>query len=1217
MEGRSVGVTLAGFAGVGAIVAALGVSESARPVAGLLQTTAAAPQKGELLHVRVGHADSARASYRRGAELIEAYTRRRVGCVPARMAACTASKPAARDSLQVVIASVPDPFDSHLDWAYDAYVEALRRAMASAGYVPDRFWLPSATDSILVAVARGSTPDTSRLALKDVYPGVLLFRSANPEEHKLMLLYLVGELPTTGEHKEAFLAAVRERRLLLSDATSFSVSKGVRDTLLVAGPIFSGAAQSLRLAIDDAVRFVDPEIRGVRVVSGSATSARNQRVLTDRISRAGIAFHSTLNSDDAMRSVLLSTLVSLGLRDDQVAVLSESSTQYATRDTGSRFLTVTFPINIASLRNEVGDARESAGNSRSLPSLSQTARTRLELRDKSRPRENPPVISALTVPTLELMLGEIMQTLTDHEIRAVVIQATDVRDQLMLAREIRQRNRDAQVILFQGHRLLLRPEYASQLNGTLVLTSYPLFLENQWWSRTSGNASPRELLSLSSDAAIGTYNSVLTLLSLRANRIEYDSPTRRTCEPALPPVWLTAVAHGAFMPILATPATARLVAYLDTTEARKRAARATLDAAHGQHTGATLGAGVLAMLLVSACLVVLITRRGLGPLGANTVVRHAISYRRIEGYALVIHERIYATLLVIALVGVFVPLAATLLLMQPGLLARTAVWTITSLALVTIATGVADVLRLVWRTAPEGLRYARDDAEWRDGSSRETTDTRVMSELFRSGRLAQLRWIGEVTGRGLIALIGLGHLSLTLLYAVQLRDLALVDRPRFLLFAFRALKGWSGISPLPPLLLCGAGFALWSAWQWRLTHRLYAATTATEEVALRHARSRHGRTLNDSFTRTALFVDRARASLFRIHPTGGGFFLTLLLLVLATQMHAQHVGSIERLVMVDAAWQWSFDALFGLGTFAMLVTGAWALYRIMATWQALHGALGALGETPIINAFGRLPRHIAKLTRLNIFADSDKAATLNTANARWRELCRQLRELEHEFGSRPAAAVSDTDRGAHEALVSIIRRPVADCSFSTLDKRVRMRHVRRTLCALRAAWQSTNTTPAADGVVPHETRGATATISGAMRTAEEFIAIESVRCIESILHDVRLLASFLLVTLLLSVALLSSYPFQPQGLIKLAFIALLVGTVVVLFVVMTQMSRDDVLSAITRTDPGKVSWDTTLVLNIALFGAIPLLALLSSEFPAVRTLLFSWAEPMVRSLVKG
>jgi len=141
--------------------------------------------------------------------------------------------------------------------------------------------------------------------------------------------------------------------------------------------------------------------------------------------------------------------------------------------------------------------------------------------------------------------------------------------------------------------------------------------------------------------------------------------------------------------------------------------------------------------------------------------------------------------------------------------------------------------------------------------------------------------------------------------------------------------------------------------------------------------------------------------------------------------------------------------------------------------------------------------------------------------------------------------------------------------------------------------------------------------SAALRTAEEFLAIGSVRYIESVLHDLRLHAGFVLFTLLPSLTLLSAYPFQPQGIAKLAFIALVLSTIVVLFLVMTQMSRDGVLSNITRNDARKVSLDTAMVLNVALFGAIPLLVLLSSEVPSVRSFLFSWAEPMMRSLVKS
>ena len=1057
--------------------------------------------------------------------------------------------------------------------------------------------------------------DTQRVALHEVFPGVLLFRSASPDEHKLALLYLVNELPTTGEHKEAFLAAVRERRLLLSDTASFAVSRSVRDTLLVAGPIFSGAAQSLRLAIDDAARFVDPELKGVRVVTGSATNGRNQHTLADPPGPVGIAFQATLNSDDAMRKVLTATIDQLGLRNDQVAILSESSTQYGAQSMSSPWLSITFPINIASLRNEVGDGGTDP-RATAIPGLGPSARTRLELRDKSRPRENPPVVSALTVPTLELMLGEIVQTLADHEIRVVVIQATDIRDQLLLAREIRQRNRNAQIITFQAHRLLLRPEYAAQLNGTLVLTSYPLFLENQWWSRGADLHIPRELLTLSNDAAIGTYNSVLTLLHRNASRIEYDSPLSTRTGPATPPVWLTAVANSEFVPITVSSPDPTFQTYFGADAGLPHDHHATLDASGSAHAGAAIAIGGLGVLLLVSCGLVIGTRRPIPPPRRHAISSGDVSYHRIEAHSLLIHERIYATLLVIALSGMFVPAAVTLLLIQPDSLARIGVWFVSTIALPMVAFGTADVLLLIHRASGDGYRFAMFSAQWSAGSDANDTRRGLLRIAVQPGHLAQLRWFGEIVGRGIIALVSLLHFTLTLTYVVQLRDLAVRDRPRFLLFAYRALQGWSGVSPLLPLMLCGAGFAIWSAWQWRVTHRLHSATTATEEVALAHARSTRGQLLHDPLSRAATFVDAARASLFRIHPTGGGFVITAVLLVIGTMIYLQHVGSVERLVMAGSRSPASYDLLFWIGTYSMLVTGCWALYRIAATWSALQSALVALSETPILNAFSRLPRHVSKLTRLSIFANTENAATLHTISERWRELRRELRELRDTFSQPNSAPLGAADRDAAAAMLRVMHRHDTDKEFCGLPQRDRMRHIRRTAYALSAAWRAAETSPALDGSAPLEQRPPSKAIGAAMRTAEEFMAIECVRYVESVLHDLRLLASFLLMSLLLSVALLSSYPFQPQGIVKLAFIALLLGTVIVLFLVMTQMSRDDVLSSITRTEPGKVSWDTTLVLNLVLFGVIPLLALVSSEFPSVRTFLFSWAEPMLRSLGK-
>src|SRR5206468_4837370 len=88
-----------------------------------------------------------------------------------------------------LIAVVPDPLDSHLDWAFDAALESIRRAFERAGYVPDRYWLPwrPELDTLPGAAATAA-------ALRARAPGVILFRSA--EQTDLALVYLVGETPT-------------------------------------------------------------------------------------------------------------------------------------------------------------------------------------------------------------------------------------------------------------------------------------------------------------------------------------------------------------------------------------------------------------------------------------------------------------------------------------------------------------------------------------------------------------------------------------------------------------------------------------------------------------------------------------------------------------------------------------------------------------------------------------------------------------------------------------------------------------------------------------------------------------------------------------------------------------------------------------------------------------------------------------------------------------
>jgi len=123
--------------------------------------------------------------------------------------------------------------------------------------------------------------------------------------------------------------------------------------------------------------------------------------------------------------------------------------------------------------------------------------------------------------------------------------------------------------------------------------------------------------------------------------------------------------------------------------------------------------------------------------------------------------------------------------------------------------------------------------------------------------------------------------------------------------------------------------------------------------------------------------------------------------------------------------------------------------------------------------------------------------------------------------------------------------------------------------------------------------------------------------VDWVFQHLRYLASFLLVCLLVVVILLSAYPFQPQSALRVIHTVILIVAVATLVLVIIQMNRQPVLSAIANTTPGAVSWNSHFVGTLATYGALPLLTLLSTQFPSVRDFLFSWVAPLIRAFAKG
>ncbi|MCC6929285.1 MAG: hypothetical protein IT359_09875 [Gemmatimonadaceae bacterium] len=1221
----------------------------------------------------------------------------------------------ARMPLRVTIATIPDPTDSHLDWSYDAVLEAIRRAMGTAALVPQGYWLPPRTDSMTLNIGSG----TARYAVHDFQPGVLLFRSADMQAPALHVVYLVPEIPTSGVQYYAFRAALADRAALIAEGSALlDTDPRERDELSVLGPTFSGSSFSLRMLIDEALaprasalpEARDPAPRTARVISGSATSFSNLSVLTDstcvRLPRresatadsvriARIRFSATVNPDNAMDDVLARLVRVLRVRPDQVAVLTESGTAYgAVRPTGkdsgrsnnrqqarlcgtseagsgaagesrptredeakpsgeSSYLTVPFPLNIASLRSEFEKAPTALEASPNLPSLTDAPRTKLSLDEKMRPRETPALTSSLSIPSLDVVLDHLMTSLDEHDIRVVLVKATDVRDKLMLAREVKRHLRDAIIVNYEAHVLLARPEYSDALIGSLVLSTYPLTLENQFWSSAerstkAGNDSSytrmTDLMAFSNAAAIGVYNAAVTRLGLHERQEEYSirAGTRRGT--TIPPIWVSVVGRGGFYPLTYQMPGAQWQSYLNVGPS-DTARSARIPARLHEHSfthDAMLSVAVLlpSILIAVFAILTLLDRQWL--LSTGFIVPDALAQPRTS------KEALYLGLFIISLSATYLPFSVAVDARRvvasvdeysgfPSL----AVMIVLALSALEIVLGLSlafygiggllfpriKKVRGSEAGAPDAGAAAPGDVAAPDDASsvpvaatpaassppvattgptataapgggarslleRMRASTRLSGEVPAVKDSDDLREYRQRTERReapliaragdlIVSVVSALFVVSSLAYTAHLLRFASRGGSEATLSMYRALHLASGVSPLIPLVLLGATFAIWTWWQLQQARGMDALLPIENGL----------RTLADTRTSPAIWrrayrsAVEARRGLAWFAPSMHVAWIILAALTAIWIIVRRRLPSLESLAHGGRGADVWFDASLWVGLVAVLVSSSWAIYRLVHTWHGLERFLDIMAGTPIADAFARLPIDIIRLTDVGFLGmrRDDHGADRYVV-----ELWERVRQ-----DASDAASVSPP------GVLEVSQREQRGSASVALSLRVA-----RDLWTIRRG-----DAPGGASSLPPPT-------ARTLASMEEYLACEIIAFVDTYLRNLRGLCFFLFASLLILVSVGMLYPYVPHSVINMYAIALLLGTVVSVFFVMVRMNRNEMLSRVSRTTPGKLTWDTAFVLNVITFGAVPLLTLAVSEYPGARTLIFSWADPLVRMVAK-
>ena len=435
-------------------------------------------------------------------------------------------------SLEFLVVMVADPIETSTNYRFDLQIDALHKALGTEGYVPDHYYLPWNSQDV---------PNAHRTE-----PGVLLYRRNGPSistcdnleaRTDLVLVYLIGETPTSGIHKESFLAAVKQITALGEMAPCRSENS--KSTIRIAGPLFTGAADSLAFGIRLA-RNQQLTDANFQVITGTAVSIDRRR-FEDLAGDGNATLHSTVLYGNILRQALIDHVLERTLSDNvRIAWLTETGTGYGSRisvtegnhtdakkladesisskpkSPRANIVEFRFPVNIAKVRSGYAENRRRERSNLSILGP-ESSRLPIPFDDTSTARDVPPMQTPkVTAPIVELILGQILTTIRNEGIQYVGITSSDPRDPIFLAELIKQHCPDVQIMLVTSDLLHLHSEYQSIMHGTLVSSTHPLNPEAQDWCFPFGeeiNGISRNAV-MSSQSNYGLYNAILFLRGL-------------------------------------------------------------------------------------------------------------------------------------------------------------------------------------------------------------------------------------------------------------------------------------------------------------------------------------------------------------------------------------------------------------------------------------------------------------------------------------------------------------------------------------------------------------------------------------------------------------------------------------------------------------------------------------------------------------------------------
>lgn len=1033
----------------------------------------------------------------------------------------------------------------------------------------------------------------------------------------LLLVFLTGETPSSGINKVAFAKAVRYIQKLRSkvEEVGMKTDDFKPDELRLAGPRFSGSLHALKVALlelgNPALGSEEPPHdlpETIRIVGEATNRSAIQEfcevpikdIAPNYLNRCEITLpfphpskipvtyqQITYDQDSSSAKILGALEDDLNYPLKEIAFLSESASKFgAGLDKDFRAgidnkanagghrqpgLWIYYPRGIAPVRNAYQAAQEALSTESSSRKKKTWASLPLTVKEaEAREQERWATLSKDHTPlSQDAVLEEIARSLRQHQIRAVVITASDSMDALFLIRYLRQACPDIQVVLPNPDLLLVRTANASDFTGVITFSSNPLF-SNSRYLRLGTDKSQQydvplnKLDKFPSSANESVFIAVLSQLQSESDPIVYSRPEDRNSHP-LPSIWMGVAGNAGHWPVHEYPLEAQSNrssqkdASSGSSQSGAEIPTHTVYEAYRPEAPSRFWRLVWSLILsfgVLHCVAVCLSL--FSPKNPALRDRWWQEYFNIEddskGGSNHAHVQARSFYLLVATLQVCI---VQLVMLLPA-------WRLRAI--------------LGWMSYL-GAPIAAATFLW--------AFVVALFILFQWLRVASVKRLA------LIALVIFGPF---LLVAWCWAYLCFWTPGADLPFSERSVNLTSGVSPALPMLLIASGFYLWGmANMRRLTFCQNRRPNLLGEAEFKGVFHSGFEKLKEDFDIVLCGFLPARVGLGAIIVVVVTAFLTAFL------FEPWKLRSLERQT-------YNYLVCLGLVLLWGAISVAW--FRFMYVWWLLRKLLVRLERLPLRNAFNRIPsifswspiwqRGGMKRTYLvQTYSLEYLLCLAQTLRYRGMRLVDRIEHVERKLsavlekersGNRVTENLTDALNKEFEEVAKRFALDLSDWKPDTTDATKKDYLKRREVLPL----------------------GEELSTSQSAMVAAEFIALRFVAYIRYVTLQMRNTLAFISIGFILSLLALKSYPFQPRQTIVWSLIGLFVVLSAGIIYVFAEMDKDAILSRISGTDRGKL--DKEFFWRLVSFGALPLLTIIATQIPAVSDFLLSWLQPSLESL---